>query len=252
MNKTLLVLTLLFPLTFSFAEDNTSYAKEIIKKVVAANGGSNKFYDKNGVSYTYLYRTPAGEVDLSEEDYVFDGEKSSARYLLHDKLAPDLKAGIIKQIYDGNKTIVYQNDTIFLDPKAVKKADFLRKTNYYWFAMMFKLLDQGANYKYLGEHSSNNQKYHKLELTYGENIGDVSDKYLLFVNQETNLIDFFLFTVMDFNIIDPLIMKIQYEEIDGVLIPAIRHYTKAVSWENPVAANNDWVEEISLNVKFNK
>ena len=249
MKQLFLTTILLFPLTFTAAEDSPS-AKDIIKQVVEANGGLDNFYRKDGVSYSYFYRAPDGKTDLSEEEYIFDGEKSSASYIVHEKhVSPD-KTGLIKQVYDGKSTTVYHNEKPLLDPKAVKTADFLRKTNYYWFAMMFKLLDEGSNYEYLGEHAVNDKKYHKVELTYEENVGDVSDRYLLFVNQDTMLIDFFLFTVMDFNLTDPLIMKLQYQEIDDLLIPTHREYTQAVSWENPIAANEDWVEEISLNIKF--
>ena len=250
MKKSFLTIVFLLPLTFAAADESMPKARDIIKNVVAANGGLDNFYAKEGVSYSYFYRTPDGKTDLSEEEYIFDGEKSSARYIVHEKhVSPD-KTGAIKQVYDGENTLVYHNDQPLLDAKAVKTADFLRKTNYYWFAMMFKLLDDGANYKYLGEHTANQQQYHKIELTYGEDIGDVSDRYLLFVNKETKLIDFFLFTVMDFNLVDPLIMKLEYQKIDDVLVTAHRVYTQAVSWENPVAANEDWVEEISLNIKF--
>ena len=53
-----------------------------------------------------------------------------------------------------------------------------------------------------------------------------------------------------FNLTDPLIMEVQYQEIEGVLLPTIRRFTQAVSWEEPVAANNKWVDEICTSVQF--
>lgn len=37
------------------------------------------------------------------------------------------------------------------DAALLRRADFLRKTNFYWFAMMHKLLDPGMTYERLSD-----------------------------------------------------------------------------------------------------
>ncbi|PJF32948.1 MAG: hypothetical protein CUN57_03405, partial [Phototrophicales bacterium] len=65
----------------------------------------------------------------------------------------------------------------------------------------------------------------------------------------TKLVDRFLFTVMDFNVTEPFLMKVQYEEVSGLKLPAHRKYTRA-DWDGK-PKSNDWNEEISNNIKFN-
>ena len=85
-----------------------------------------------------------------------------------------------------------------------------------------------------------------LKLMYGAN----ELPTLLFINQKTYLIDFFLFTVMDFNISKPKLMEVKYQNIDGLLLPVFRRYSSAVSWEDPTSSDSKWVEEMCSNVQF--
>ena len=223
-------------------------AVQLIKETMKALGGKDNFYDKKGVTYSYLYRAPNGEMDLSQEDYIFDGEKSKATYVVHEKFVMPKSKGDVVQSYDGKKTTVTIGDKPVTDPKALQTAEFLRKTNYYWFTMMFKLLDQGSYLHYKGKRSLNGIKYDLVELTYADGVGDVSDIYLLYVNPTTKLIDTFLFTVLDFGLTDPLIMEVEYQTVDGITLPLKRRYTKA-NWDGKVL-DDQWTDEISFGVKF--
>ncbi len=135
------------------------------------------------------------------------------------------------------------------DPQMAKFCDFLRKTNYYWFTMMFKLLDPGLNYEYNGTQNVNGADYDLVKIAFGEGIGDAQDTYVLYINPETKLVEQFLFTVMDFGIVEPFLMKVEYEEIQGLKLPAKRKYVKA-NWEGE-PQNDEWTAEISTNIKFN-
>ena len=72
---------------------------------------------------------------------------------------------------------------------------------------------------------------------------------LLSRSKETQMIDQFLFTVMDFAKSDPLLMKLKYEKIDGILIPTQRTY-KASNWDAEVT-DAPWVHVNWTNIKFN-
>ncbi len=113
---------------------------------------------------------------------------------------------------------------------------------------MQKLLDPGLNYSYEGTQNVNGINYDLVKITFEKGVGDVSDAYLLYINPQTNLVDQFLFTVQDFGITDPFIMKFEYEEIEGVKLPVKRKYTKS-NWKGEVL-EEPWNDEIMSDIKF--
>lgn len=76
-----------------------------------------------------------------------------------------------------------------------------------------------------------------------------TDIYQLYINKETGLVDQFLFTVADFGVIEePLLMQMDYEEIDGFLIPTAREYKKS-TWD-AVVTDAPWIVVNWTNIKF--
>jgi hypothetical protein len=128
------------------------------------------------------------------------------------------------QAYNGKDSWVTVDGKPISDPQAVKLADFSRKTNFYWFAMMFKLLDPGVTYKYEGTRNTEGKTYDLVRIGFEAGVGAVQDSYLLCLNRDTHLVDQFLFTVIDFGIKDPLLMKVTYKEVSGSKLPAYRIY----------------------------
>ncbi|MCG8608375.1 hypothetical protein MJD09_25735 [bacterium] len=223
--------------------------KSYVETMVDAVGGRDKFYALRDVEYEYTYRSK-GKEDISIERYAFDGELSWAKFAKREAvLLPDVKGEII-QGYDGHVSWATLDGKLMEDPQALRLTDFLRKTNYYWFTMMFKLLDPGVNYAHKGTKTVDGIDYDLIEVTFNDGIGDAQDIYLLYINPETRLVDQFLFTVMDFGRKDPLLMKVEYEEVEGVKLPAKRRYVPA-NWEGVLAEDQEWTEEISTNIKFN-
>ena len=86
-------------------------------------------------------------------------------------------------------------------------------------------------------------------MTFGENIGDTSDKYILYINPQTNRIDQFLFTVLGFGFKDPFLMKVAYEKMNDIYVSTYRKYAPA-DWDGNVI-KEEWNEQITKNVKFN-
>lgn len=223
--------------------------KALVQESVNAMGGKSAFYAKKGVRYTYTYRKSDGKKDVSVETYRLRDEFSKAVYSKRDLLFPELKGELV-QVYDGKFTRTFVNGNSVKKPEVAKRSDFLRKTNFYWFAMMFKLLDPGIIYSYAGEQTVNDIEYQKVEIGFKDGVGDVNDTYLLYINPETKLIDFFLFTVMDFGMKQPLLMTVEYETIDGIQLPTKRKYIPADDWEANHDPDGDWVYEISTDIVF--
>lgn len=224
--------------------------RALVAKVVQEAGGADALRNKTDVEYIYLYRRGStGAIDMSLERYVFDGEKSWARYAIHEGVQPS-SSGPVVQGYDGQSTWQTVAGVKSIDQESLGRADFLRKTNFYWFAMTFKLLDPGLRYTYEGKKKVGATTYELVKLGFDDGVGDVSDTYLLYINPRTWRIDQFLFTVLDFGKKDPLLMKVEYERVDGVLLATKRRYTPS-DWSGKVPKDAQWTDEVSVGIRFN-
>ena len=221
--------------------------KQLIEKMIEVSGSYDDLKSLRDVEYKYTVKDKdTGKSDISVERYIFDGELSWGKFLQRDgNTFPELKGEII-QGYDGKESWMTVNGKIVSDDAALKYADFTRKTNFYWFAMMQKLLDPGIIYSYKGKEKVNGIEYNLVQLSYEPGIGDVSDTYTLYINPVTNLVDRFYFTVMDFGITEPILMEVEYKQFDGVKLPVTRKFSATVP---DVGTMN--IVEVMTDLKFN-
>lgn len=209
-------------------------AHEFVYKMSQKVGNYNKLSAKKDVIYTYTYQTPDGKKDVVTEKYIFDGELSYGAYNIHERTFPQL-AGLVEQGYDGSEFWIKHNGTILEDNQLLKGVEFNRPTNFYWFTMMQKLLDDGITYEHLGEKSINDTDYDIVKVTFDIDNKETSDIYQLYINKKTQLVDQFLFTVADYGVIEtPYLMVLDYETIDGITLATQRKY-KTSTWEADVS-----------------
>lgn len=223
-------------------------AHQLVYQTVEKTGNYSKLSSKKDVVYTYTYKTPDGKTDTSTEKYIFNNELSYGLYTKHERTLTHL-SGNIEQGYDGKEFWLKNNGKIILDSVALKRVAFNRPTNFYWFTMIQKLLDPGVNYEYLKEENIGNNEYDIVKITFNSKDNKPKDVYQLYINKNTKLIDQFLFTVVDFGKTDPFLMKLQYENIEGLLIPTKRKY-KNSNW-NAEVTNKPWIFVNWTNIKFN-
>jgi len=244
--NTVVQLTFLILTTTIFAQD----ASELITKVVKANGGVQSLHKLKDVSFDYTFKVSSKDiVDISTERYIFDGEVSYGLYSKRQVYAlPQLK-GTHTQFFDGTKTVSKVNGEMITAQQPAYIGHALRKTNYYWFAMMFKLVDPGVNHTLMPTRKVNGINYKIVEMTFGENVGEASDKYILYINPTTFRIDQFLFTAKGFGVTTPSLMKLKYEKINGIYLSTYRKYAPA-DWNGNVVKEN-WTEQFTKNVTFN-
>ena len=221
---------------------------ELVYNTVQKTGNYQMLAAKKDVVYTYSYQTPDGKLDISTEKYIFDGEFSYGVYTKHQRTLTDLE-GKIEQGYDGNEFWLKNNGEIITDSVALKKVAFNRPTNFYWFCMIQKLLDPNVEYQYIKEQTIDGTAYDVVKITFESNPNKQQDTYQVYINKETKLIDQFLFTVMDFGKTKPLLMKMKYEDVAGILIPTQRRY-KASNWDAEVI-DAPWIQVNWTNIKFN-
>ena len=222
---------------------------ELVYNMAQKAGTYQQLLDLKDVVYNYTYITPDHKKDSVTEKYIFDGEFSYGKYHQHQRTLPNIK-GVFEQGYDGEHFWIKSNGTYLNDEAARQKVTFNRITNFYWFAMFQKLLDPGIHYEYLKDEVIDDQNYHIVKISFNTNDDKPSDIYQIYINEKTKLIDQFLFTVAAYGVIDtPLLMKVEYEEINGLFIPTKRKYTKA-TWDGKNITEN-WIYVNWSNIKFN-
>ena len=164
-------------------EANPNFANkghELFYAMVQEVGDYSTLFNKKNVVYTYTYQTPDGKTDISTEKYIFDGELSYGIYKQHERTFPQL-AGTIEQGFDGNEYWLKHDGEVLSDESLLKRVAFNRPTNFYWFAMMQKLLDPGLNYEHLGEKNIDNQTYDIVKITFDSADDKPTDIYQLYL-----------------------------------------------------------------------
>ena len=115
---------------------------------------------------------------------------------------------------------------------------------------MQKLLDPGLTYEHIGSTNIEGKGYDIVKVTFESTDGKPKDIYQLYINQKTQLVDQFLFTVADFGVMDtPNLMQLKYETIDGLMIPTKRKYKKS-TW-NADVSEKPWIKVNWSDIKFN-
>lgn len=222
---------------------------ELVAEMVNKVGTYKLLHDRKDVVYTYQYETPDGKKDISTEKYIFAGELSYGLYRQHERTFPEME-GSVEMAYDGKEFWLKNGDTLVTDSAKLDVVRFKRPTNFYWFAMFQKLLNPGLNYEYLGEDKAKGNVYDVVKITFESKNDKPTDIYQIYINKETKLVDHFLFTVVDYNVVEvPFLMELEYEEIDGLLIPTKRRYKKS-TWEAEVS-DDPWILVNWMDIKFN-
>lgn len=248
-----IILNILPLLFISFVSNvDAQTAESLIAKVVEANGGKDALHQLKDVSFDYTFEVKDNKVvDVSKERYIFDGEVSFAQYTTRQIYAlPQMPGDTYTQFFNGNNSISKMDGKVITEEQPAFYGHILRKTNYYWFAMMFKLSDPGVNHKLLADRNVDGTNYKVVEMTFGENIGESSkDKYILYINPKTYRVDQFLYNATGFGVVEPSIMKLKYEKVNGIYLSTYRKYAPA-DWDGNVKGTS-WTEQITKNVKFN-
>jgi len=201
--------------------------QSILANVEFAQGGWDDLYSKKDVQYTYDYRYPDNKADVSQERYIFSNEASYAAYSQNDINAMPGTEGKVEQFFDGKNAHAMVDGKELEDPAAIGGAEFLRRANYFWFVMPYKLNDKGTILKSMGQEAFNGTTYDKVSVSYDPAITgkEQNDSYILYVNPDTKMIDRFFFSLPAMGVNVPAIAaNYEYTDIDGQKLATKRTY----------------------------
>ncbi len=193
--------------------------------MMGVTGDYDKLRAKKDVQFDYVYDNFDAGKDVSKERLIFDGESSWASYSVHQRNVLPEQEGIAEQSLINGKPQLTLNGKFVTDEKALGATVFIREVNPFWFSMIYKLKDNGTNYKYMGSETVDGVAYDKVSLTYDGAVTkkEADDEYILYFNKKTHLLDLFYFSLPAFGVTKPILkMTISYQVIDGIYVPVSR------------------------------
>jgi len=232
-----------------FADTPEGKAKALIYSMEQVNGGWSHLLSKNDVEFTYVYHDYAKGKDISTERLIFQGETTFAKYTKHKVHVFPKQEGVVTQfLQDGNISATLAGKNIS-DKAHLGVSKFLREVNPFWFSMMYKLSDPSVQAKFEGVETVNDITYKKVTIGYTGTGKEADDSYILYFNPDTNLVDFFYFSLPAWGINEAILrMELKYEKIDEVLIATER----TGFFPNPKTGELEEAGKfISTNIKFN-
>lgn len=156
---------------------------------------------------------------------------------------------------DTAYTIGYDGKEVWITPdmETMKNPRFFHNLYFYFFSFPFVVADPGSIQEYLGETTFNGKNYKKIKITYGDGVGDApEDQYILWIDAETNLLDFINYSVTYFdasraeryNALD----YSGWEQVNGMTVP--NEFT-SYRWENDSLGEKRGVTKFE-NITFTK
>ncbi len=207
---------------------DTNNLNSVFVAMEHAHGGWDNLYSKKDVQYTYRYHNPAAnKTDLSTERYIFSNEASYGKYTQHEINVMPGKEGVVEQCFDGEVTKVMVDGKVSEDPQNIGMGDFLRRANFFWFVMPYKLNDSGTISEYIGQEDFEGKTYDKVLVTYDPEVTgkEQNDTYILFIDPETKMASRFLFSLPALGVNEPiLIANYDYNNVGGQMIATKRTY----------------------------
>ena len=245
--------TLILIFCFAICHSQVNKATQLLQEMVTAMGGIEKYRQLDDVTYDLTYRDMiSGKQDVTTEKYLYDGELSWATYHVHTKNVATDKEGPVIQAWNGKDTWIIVGGNFVPAPPVLRMTEFGRKTAFFWLNMMYKLLDPGTIHKALADRTFDNKTYQVVQVTYADNIGDAQDKFVLYINPDSKLVEHFIFsnTFMGPKV-PPRMMHVEFQEVGGLKFPK-RQWYETVDWEgNLVAGGPPKSEKLYKNIVLN-
>ncbi len=229
----------------------TNEATLLLQEMVASLGGLDAYNALDDVTYTYTYRDILKDVkDVSTEKYLYDGELSWAEYHEHKKNVHPDKEGPVTESWNGKEAWLIVEGNFVPAPPALKMVNFSRNTSFFWFNMMYKLLDEGTLHEQLPNRELEGVDYQIVQVTYEEGVGDAQDRFVLYINPKTNLVDHFIFSNAFFGPkVPPRMMHVEYQTVNGLQWPK-RQWYEFADWDGNIKEGPK-SEKIYTDIVFN-
>jgi len=207
------------------AQKMDAKSKILLENLEAVNGTYDSLLALNDVQFTYN-KVIYGNTRTSQEKLIFNGEHSLSSYNGEYKN----QQGVVKRSSVKGKGLMSIDDEILPDEKSKKVAVYANSITFYWFTMMYKLTDPSTVSTYIGQEKVDSTVYDKVKLVfdYSQSEKKSHDEYLLYFNPKTHLVDLFLYSETNGDVIKNPKAKVfvTYKKYQGIHVPVIRKHFK--------------------------
>ena len=218
------IIFLTFCLTVN-AQKMDAKSKVLLEKLSTLNGNYDSLIALNDVQFTYN-KVIHGNTRTSQEKLIFKGEHSLSTYKGEYKQ----QQGIVKRSSVNGKGTMSIDDEMLMDEKSKKVAVYANSITFYWFTMMYKLSDPSTVSTYMGQERVDSIVYDKVKLVfdYSQLEKKSHDEYLLYFNPKTHLVDLFMYSATNGDVIKNPKAKVfvTYKVVQGIHVPVIRKHFK--------------------------
>lgn len=210
------------PIQAQKADERSAF---LLNKLIEVNGGFEKLLKAEDVQFTHT-KVVYGNRRESKEKLIFKGEHSLSVYKGEYKG----RQGIIKRSNIGGRGAMSIDDELLTDTQVEKIAVRANNITFYRFSMMYKLSDPSTIATYAGRERIGEISYDKVKLIFDYNKSDkkAHDEYLLYFNPETHLVDLFLYSETNGDVLKAPKAKVlvTYKLIQDIYVPIIRKHMK--------------------------
>ena len=151
--------------------------------------------------------------------------------------------------WDGSDAWIYPGDTERLNPR------FWASTGYYFSSIPFVLADPGIVYEAMPAEELDGILYDMVKVGYKADVGDASDAYTLYVDQETDRLFAIRYTVTFGGRPargETLFYYQEYVTVDGLTVPTFFDGYNFIDGQKGDFKNKAWVTDISFSKPFDE
>ncbi len=196
------------------------------KKILDAHGDWSQWTNAKAFSYAMIHET-----NLTQESHFINLKSRKIR----------ISSEFFEMGFDGEQTWISPNREAY----SGKSIKFYHNLYFYFFSIPFVLTDPGVTVMKVEDKLLNGKTYPTFQVKFDENVGDSpEDQYFLLINEETNQLEYLLYTVTYFGNANPSFNALKYEDYrdnNGIFFPRIL---------TGYVYENDSTKEMRYNLSF--
>ena len=176
------------------------------EKVLEAHGDWGQWIQAKAMSFTMIHET-----NLTQETHFINLDSRKIR----------IDANNFQMGFDGQKTWISPNRESF----GGQSVRFYHNLYFYFYAIPYVFTDPGITVKKVESRTLNGKSYPTFQVTFESDKGDSpDDEYYMLINEETNRLEYLLYTVTYFGNASPSLNALKYEDYrnaEGLYFPRI-------------------------------
>lgn len=226
---------------------------KMVLRAIDAHGGLQAWYEAPTSSYAWEYSNVGA--NLRFKTFLVADNRTRRIYHKFLTLGTPEKA----EPFEGR--FAWDGEKAWIVPPDVEKinARFWSSTGYYFEQIPFVLADPGLIYEPLPPEDLDQVPHDLVKVSYQNGVGDASDTYVLYLNQDTGMVDAIRYTVTynrrnqsAENLPETLFIYRDYVEVDGLKVATHFQGYQYLDGKKGEFKNEAWASDISFRRPFDE